>query len=117
MTYKIKSKWLKNKVLKLKFDNPEHREYVKDLAFLEKGITGGIYGFGGGYKCGVLRNQYPREYSAMMKELDSASYQNHIITAAEKKKLEEKLHKEGEKMDRDERKAEKVLWDVGSKRL
>ena len=117
MTYKIKSKWLKNKVLKLKFDNPEHREYVNDLAFIEKGITEGITGFGGGYRCGVLRNKYPREYSAMLKELYPTSYRNHIITADKQKKLDEKLYKEGEKMDSDKRKAEKVLWDVGSKRL
>jgi hypothetical protein len=111
MAYKIKSKYLEKKIKKL--DYKKDRDYVEELVFLEKGITEGVWGFGGGYRHGSLRIQYPKEYEAMLKELEPEDYGWHVKQKKKAAQEDKKLDNEVAVIEREELDEEKGWWGVG----
>ena len=108
--YKVKSKFIKNKIKGHSFKNKNLRQYIDDLIFLEKSITKGINGMAGNWMLFYMKEKYEKDYYQLLKELKPKEYRKY----AEKRRKEQIKLKEREKRWKEKEKKElnkkKKLW-------
>ena len=98
MYSEIKSQYVKSRIKGRKFSQ---RKYIDDLARLERLITKGPAGWADGVAYHYLRNEYPTEWKAIYKELNSKEFKQIKQREARKR---EKERKEQEKWEEEEKK-------------
>lgn len=104
MYTKAKSKFVKSMIKKTNWKN---REYIDDLLFIEKWISGKATGMGAGYRwVQFTENKYPKEIQEIGIELNPKNYKDfckrQLLEKARMKKDEKKfLKKQKEKEHRE----------------
>jgi hypothetical protein len=66
----------------------------------------------GGWRRGILRNQYPKEYEAMLKELEPEDFKWYLKQKKKAAQEDKKLDNEVAVIEREELDEEKGWWGV-----
>jgi len=110
---KIKSKYV---LKKLKETNDQN--YIEDLMFIEKWVTGETGGMGGAYRFhSFWNNRYPQECRAIYKELDPSGYKNRIQEEKKTNKEDKLLSKKLKEQDKREALESQSSWEEMKKKL
>lgn len=109
MAYKIRSKYLKGRVKKLKWTQ-DNRSYMRKLVLLENAIVDGVTGWSHAVQIHHLRSSYPKEYATMLKELDREGHKEHLKEQAKDVKERRKAERWCEEEDRREEREERGWW-------
>src|SRR3989338_4008724 len=83
------------------------RGYIQDLLFLEKKALGKLPGWAGNVNGHILATQYPKEYKAILKELNPKAYQ----AAIKEQKKQEKEFNAIEQELKEKQAKEKIQWE------
>lgn len=108
--YHIQSKYLKNKIKQMNYQNPIARNYIDKLIFLERGLTKGIVGMAGNIQYHNIKNAYEKEYEAILKDLHPKRYQKYKKKQQEEEKKRKQQEKQWEQEEIQQRKQEQTWW-------
>ena len=90
---------------KIKTTSYENKKYIEELIRLLKYINNGVYGFASGQIFHILRERYPTEYLALLKETNSPEYEE-ILEEMEKETAETLAERRYEEENRERLEAE-----------
>ena len=68
MAYTIISQHIRKKIARRFISTPRFRDYIRDLAFLERSILHPVHGLAANMKLFGLKNQFTKDYKAMLLE-------------------------------------------------
>ncbi len=113
MYKEIKSKFIKEKIKRTRWKD---RKYIDNLIKIEKLALGKNFGLVTGYIEINLREDYPKEWEIIYKEVNPKGYEKMIKREKEEKEREEKEQKEFEEECRKEQEQLKKEWkEMGGK--
>lgn len=86
----IKTRYVKNKLKRLEY-NEGSKEYIEDLMFIERVISGEKINYIAELSYGLKKRKYEREFKEILKELDPEGYMTYIQDIEQKRReLEER---------------------------
>lgn len=85
---KIKTKFVCETLAKT-----DNQDYIEDLMFIERWLSGESHGMGSAYRAHSFEEKYKEEYVAIWKELNLKGYENYLKRMQEEKKEDEKIDK------------------------
>ena len=108
----ILTKYVKNKVKELSFDNTDDRKYIKDLLYIEHflSIPGSQWGFAGAMGLKDKENAHPKEYDEIFKELDPECFKRALKRRKRQEEKEKKEDKEWREIEDKKTKEFKEAW-------
>lgn len=96
---KVKSEFIKERISERNFELEDHREYIKDLIFLERVILDEIeLKQCSGLKYKQIKNSHEEEYLKILEELDEEKYRKKLEERANKSPSYEKVSSDKQKI-------------------
>ncbi len=106
----IKTTYVRNKLKGLEY-NDEHKQYIQDLMFLERVISGERINYIAGMSYESKKRQYADEFRDIYSELDPAGYKQYLGDEEQRKIKLEESRKEWEQTMMEEEELSKRTWE------
>ena len=110
----IKTSYVRNKLKGLEY-NEENKQYIQDLMFLERVISGEKINYIAGMSYESKKKEYSLEFKEIYTELDSEGYKKYLEDLEQRNRRLEESRKEWAIKEELEEKLSRVSWEEVSK--
>ncbi|HOI76219.1 MAG TPA: hypothetical protein PLI06_01215 [Methanofastidiosum sp.] len=107
---KIKTRYVRNKLKELEY-NEENKQYIQDLMFIERVISGERINYISGMSYESKKSQYKEEFKEIYTELDPEGYKKYLEDEEQRRRKLEESKKEWEQKMEEEEELSKKSWE------
>lgn len=111
---KIKTRYVRNKLKELEY-NEENKQYIQDLMFIERVISGERINYIAGMSYESKKKEYSSEFKEIFTELDPEGYRKYLEDEEQRKTRLEESKKQHEQRMKEEEELSKKSWEEVSR--